>query len=491
MNQQPSKIRTCKDTILKILKMTMLLIHAWFLSNSSNNIHVSPANGNISHDYVNYFYQDVPPIVIHSLWFHFPFIVATNVLVITTVFYIRELHTASNMLIAGLAIVDLLTGVVTLPIVWMINNPDLDISILILGTKAGCVFAQNGYLFFTQVALKYIFLMSVERFFAIKFPIKYRVSSNLKKVAILMVCVFFVDVIQVVIVILVFLHQDVWKDGLSKLENAKQCLSSAIISRAYLFFLFGLTICLIISSLCLNLSVGCFAWKQIKARYKPFTSLTSKQFKKRHTQAYHEIQVKKSQLAQLKISLSLMCIFVILWLPYITNTFYSFAPEMNPKTYDRMISFAHHSLLTNAWINAFVYAFLKKTYRTAYFFFLTHLPWNWSKVNAFLNRGLNTTANFDTPNSKKSCSSTIVKNNTDPGSLHLNRNLQYEEELSERDDDISDKLKLEKDTSISGQAKLEEEGGINSKVKYEYSQKARGSFLRRGSRDSTIINNLS
>merc|ERR1711963_489064 len=40
----------------------------------------------------------------------------------------------------------------------------------------------------------------------------------------------------------------------------------------------------------------------------------------------------------------------------------------------------------NATINAFVYAFVRKTNRTIYAYFLTHRPWNWSDVNHKLNR---------------------------------------------------------------------------------------------------------
>jgi len=404
--------------------MLLTLINALLSSSDSHNTDVSPANKS----YVGTIFiqisenkplPTVPPTIIHILWIHFPLIVATNALVISAVYYVKELYTPSNIIIAGLAIVDSLTGVVTLPLLWMIDNPDPDIKILVRGTKTACLFTIFASFIPPRVALKYIFLTSLERFFAIKFPIKYRISSNLRKVVIIMALIIVLDGIELIIVILFYLNRNIWINGRSKSENVEQCHPNQIFPKAYDLFLIGHTVILVITSLSLNLFVGHYAWKQIKDRH---ASITSNQLKKHHSKTYHEIKLKESQLTQLKISLSLMCIYLIFWSPLIVyGVFVKIIKSLN-----LMKAITFHCILANSWINAIVYSILKNTYRRAFFFFLTNYPCKWCKVNAFLNREKDTMTNYTSSNTMKlKQKSSMILNKA----LSANRQLDTNEQL--------------------------------------------------------------
>jgi len=432
----------------------LLFINSLVRSSYSDISDVSPESKDLSTSDSQNTGNDssVPPIVTHSLWVHFPLIIALNILVLSAVYYVKELHTPSNMIIGSLSITDLLTGFWTLPVVWMISNPDPEINNVIQDTKTACLFFRLfGSYLFPGLSLKYIFLTSLERFFAIMFPIKHRVLSNLKNMAILIAVIFVVDVLILVVVVLFYLHQDIWKDGLSNAEIAEQCKPNKIYPKSLTVFKKGLMITLVITSLCMNLVVGYFAWKQINARFKPYSSLTSHEFKKRHTQLYNEIKLKENQLTQLKISLTLMCIYAILYsIPLIiAGSLRKYTTNM--KMVRIFLAFGRHCLIANAWINAIVYPVLKKTYRRAYFFFLTNSPWKWSEVNASLNRSatMSTQSNTTkvtkgTQNSMNVSSSTKnTRKSVLAASRQSNNNQQLEQEYSEKKGGDSNKRKSE------------------------------------------------
>jgi len=104
-----------------------------------------------------------------------------------------------------------------------------------------------------------------------------------------------------------------------------------------------------------------------------------------------DLNRSKQPFLHMKMTLSINCIYFILWLPYLFLVFFVHISKKEEGSLTRtdlniIWLVSRHCTFINAWINVFVYAvFSKQMNRRAYHFFLTRCPWNWSSVNAFLN----------------------------------------------------------------------------------------------------------
>ncbi|KAH9523036.1 Adenosine receptor A3 [Bulinus truncatus] len=95
------------------------------------------------------------------------FAVCGNSLVLTTIFVTRGLHTATNMFLCNLAAADLCVGMLVAPCAILAHY----------GIPAhfyGCVFINCIMMVFSDVSILTLFVIAVERFFAIKQPFIYQ-----------------------------------------------------------------------------------------------------------------------------------------------------------------------------------------------------------------------------------------------------------------------------------------------------------------------------
>ena len=104
-----------------------------------------------------------------------PFTILLNILVIVAIKKIRELQTNSNILIASLAVADLLVGVISMPL-------SISVDVLILpGTVSEDIICTineiTGFLLYTacSVSLFHLMLISWERYVAIVKSMEYKV----------------------------------------------------------------------------------------------------------------------------------------------------------------------------------------------------------------------------------------------------------------------------------------------------------------------------
>jgi len=331
-------------------------------------------------------YEPTPlqTLMTHSLWIHFPMIVVTNILVGSATILINKFHTIHNIIVCGLTFVDFLTGVVTLPLTWLLHHPNY--VYLVKGTQHVCSFHYYAVYLLPKVSLGFMFFMSLDQFFAMKFPIKYRINFSFKKAIIAQVIIFILLTFQMSLALLFPDSGNSWKAGLSKDGNIEQCKPEKQFPKIYFIYISEIISLTMISlSLILNFNVYFIGLRRVKER---FSSLKDKGSKTIRCDA--ELNALKRQVFQLKMTISIISIYALLWLPYMITkvVFVSFQnKKIDHTTVDTLWLVSRHCLFINAWKNAFVYASIsKQTNRKAYNFFLGTRPWKWSSVNAYLSK---------------------------------------------------------------------------------------------------------
>ena len=312
-----------------------------------------------------------PKLLINAYWIHFPPVVVTNILIICTIYFVRRLHNPHNIIIAGLAIMDLLTGLVTLPLAWLNDTSNRNGEYVLTGAENTCYFKHFTSFFFKRVALAFLFLMSLERFLAIKFPFKHQMYSSNNNTFIVLVCTFCIIVIEGIFSLSFPSEGNGWVDGLSRAENNLQCSVRKRLPKLYL----GVVVHIITSSQIfiscfLTLWVGYIAWMQ-------------KRIQRRLTSHITTVEKANSQISTIRATTALNCIYVLLWLPYVA-TLIAISKKASKQVVVNGFAFNYNCVFMNAWVNGVVYAFSKQMYRKAYYHFFTNVPWKWSGINEVL-----------------------------------------------------------------------------------------------------------
>jgi len=311
-------------------------------------------------------------ILVYSCWLHCPLIVVTNVLVICSIILVKKIHTPHSIIVCSLACSDLLTGIVTLPITVLGNDPHT--VYVVKGTKSACYLKLFADHFFPEMSLLYMTALSFDRYIAIVHPIKYRNKCCVKKVIIAVIIVFFIVTVAKTLALSFPDKGKSWKEGLSREENIKRCSAGNLVPKIYQIIFAVVNNVILLISLALSFYVFYVGRKTIK-------SFTEKADLKR----------SKYPFLLMKMTLTINCIYFVLWLPYLSmalyiNIIHTEEGRLTTTDFSIMWVVSRHCTFINAWINVFVYAiFSKQINRRAYYFFLTRCPWKWSSVNAFLN----------------------------------------------------------------------------------------------------------
>jgi len=322
------------------------------------------------------------PVMVDTLWLHFPLILITNIFVISVTFLVKRLHTPNNILIGGLAMIDLLTGLIDLPILWLTapyefrgdSHPN-NIEIFLQGSKGACIFTSFVNVVFREASLNFILLVSIERFIAITFPFKYAQYSSNQNAVLAMILVFFLTILQHGIAI--SFPQIDWQDGLSEMENVIQCTLANLYSKTYVTLIrHNLTIIKLITSISLTLWVGQRARKMRRDHPGRLSCY---------------INMKK-HLSNYRTNLALNSIYLVLWIPPVAFQITNYVDKTtNKMTLYWLKGVYVHCVFINAWINAFIYAISKPSCRRAYCFLIKNSPCKWSKVDEIFRDEINYT----------------------------------------------------------------------------------------------------
>ena len=294
--------------------------------------------------------------------FLIPIIIVSNILIIAAPLYCRRLRTPDNILMINLAVADLITGTVSMPINTL-ERIDDSLSVLMKESKEKCFIYHGLKKVPMALSLITLVMMCLDRYFAVKYPMKYVIkwSNNISIASILFIWVFVATIygsgysgFQYNSTI-PMVKERCWYS-----ENFTiwwQILNLVIISVSILTG--GLTTCYLIVHI-----------KGIQIRTK--------------RQSIGLIHQEHKQ--GVKTNVYLLLIFTMLWLPAVVFGFISKSREDDEdlKTITYLISY--QTTCINAAVNAAVYAFCRTRNRQAYRFMLRTPPWRWDQLEREMNK---------------------------------------------------------------------------------------------------------
>ena len=239
-----------------------------------------------------------------------------------------KLHTRTNFIIVGLATADLLVGFIAVPLyisITLLFKRHLDIPV-VLGVTYHAVDVFGGF-----ASIFHLMLISLERFYAIAFPVSHRNSSKAVYLGVLVIC-------WVTAGTLSFIHSIRY--------------SNYNITRAF-FILFFVCFSVALFVICTTY-LG--IWR--KAKEKKLMRKGSRRTFKRHD---HEVMIAMSLLI-------VIVVFAVTWLPFFCiNAVYFFQSELKRKSISfEVIQFTKLLHYSNSVINPIIYSLkipgFKKTF---------------------------------------------------------------------------------------------------------------------------------
>ena len=193
---------------------------------------------------------------------YIPLIVLANFVVLFTIIKIEKLHTPQNVILACLAIVDLLYGLVIIPIniVSTFNIHD------IWKNTYMCWFRMSSFRFFLYISLSFLMLMTVEHFVAINFVFHYSKVTNRRAIGAAMILVV-IEICQGPIFV-------------ARLLDKKLCSYANNLELLEIIYIDGVKMAIVLSiSVFFSLKVVFVAWRQrkkVQANLTPLTFLERK-----------------------------------------------------------------------------------------------------------------------------------------------------------------------------------------------------------------------
>ncbi|XP_005108756.1 adenosine receptor A3 [Aplysia californica] len=302
------------------------------------------------------------------LVFYVPVIIVTNVLVIVTVYLVRKLHTPDNYVIAGLASADCLVGIWSLPLYILSDIPQT--MPLIRSKRWTCAMRYIAFTVSQDSSLSILTLMCVDRFTSINWPFWYQMHVTNKAMLVAISVIYTAHTTKALVVYGLLMRFD---ETIEPLHNRCTVLNNAPHFYILQFCTAELGLQLSVS-FCLCAQVSLTALREVRKLKREFHVLgISGTFR---SKSY------RSRMTNVKITVSLMFIFIILWLPT------AFGGVMSKLVSRRVANIYRISTrlprLANSFLNAVVYAFSKDTYRKAYWYLLTTPPYRWARLEEMM-----------------------------------------------------------------------------------------------------------
>uniref|UniRef100_A0A4W6F0G4 G-protein coupled receptors family 1 profile domain-containing protein n=1 Tax=Lates calcarifer TaxID=8187 RepID=A0A4W6F0G4_LATCA len=266
-------------------------------------------------------------------------IMCGNLLVIISIIYFKQLHTPTNYLILSLAVTDLLVGVVVLPFSLIISVGSYwwlkDVLCKVRGSL--------DLLLCTSSILNLCFI-SVDRYYAVCQPLRYRIKINVRVVVIMILVSWTVSALLGTGVTIMGLRQGQYNRSCASFQNT----SSSIIGVVFGFYLPALIMFTI------YLKILMVAWRQ--ARSIQSTTKTGATVSKMERKATKTLAI-------------VMGVFLICWTPFfLCMTFHPLSNYTIPTSLIKTFKWLGWS---NSMLNPCVYAFFYSWFRSAFRMIIT------------------------------------------------------------------------------------------------------------------------
>ena len=269
-------------------------------------------------------------------------IVFGNLLVMIAIVRFHRLHSATHVLIASLALADLMVGVVTVPVVGLVHH-------LQLGFETDYVSCLTSYVLShcpTGVSLLTLLLIAIERWVAVHRPFVYpRIFRRKYTVAAVVVLWVYIWTLGVV----AMFSWNRWRPG------SDDCDFAAVASRRYLLVIGGHMLGVLIVTTVLHLAVAVTAWRVRQKILKQARAVGN-------TLSALERDARTARMLGLVLGVFYLC-----WIPYfLTLPFVFRAKDRDPFWLHVWEQLAGLVVLSNSSLNPLIYAGKNADFRFAF-----------------------------------------------------------------------------------------------------------------------------
>ncbi|XP_026175050.1 trace amine-associated receptor 1-like [Mastacembelus armatus] len=263
--------------------------------------------------------------------------VCGNLLVIISITYFKQLHTATNSLVLSLAVTDLLVGVLVFPLS-MVFNVSSCLSHDSLFCKIRTSFTES----LSTASILNLCCISIDRYYAVCQPLTYRIKINVHVVVVMIFGTWTVSVLVAVGFLVA---------GLNYEKCEENCfidvLLANILGPICSFYL------PMIIMLCIYLKIFLVAQKQARS----IQNTTCQSLKSRAT-------VSKMERKATKTLATVMGVFLMCWTPFFLCFAFQFLSHVSvPVSVLETLSWL---ALSNSTLNPFIYAFFYSWFRAAF-----------------------------------------------------------------------------------------------------------------------------
>ncbi|XP_026175045.1 trace amine-associated receptor 1-like [Mastacembelus armatus] len=263
--------------------------------------------------------------------------VCGNLLVIISITYFKQLHTATNSLVLSLAVTDLLVGVLVFPLSMVFN-----VSSCLYHDSLFCKIRGSCTVSLCTASILNLCCISIDRYYAVCQPLTYRTKINVHVVVVMIFGTWTVSVV----VALGFLIS-----GLNQEKCEETCFIDVVLPNI-LAPVFSFYLPMIVM-LCIYLKIFLVAQKQARS----IQNTTCQSLKSRAT-------VSKMERKATKTLATVMGVFLMCWTPF----FLCFAIQLLSHVSVPVSVFETLSwlALSNSTLNPFIYAFFYSWFRAAF-----------------------------------------------------------------------------------------------------------------------------
>ncbi|XP_059161528.1 adenosine receptor A2b-like [Physella acuta] len=297
-----------------------------------------------------------------------PPIIICNIMIFCGMTLYPGFYTSINVLLMNLAIADFLMGIFGLPF-YVLSSLPLTKD-YVFSHKYTCLTRFASMVLCAGGSLYSLMFISLDRYFAIMWPLHYYSKIGVS------CTVHCMQVFWLYIVVLAFiplLGYNQYDDKVMPLSE--RCSFTNVLPLAYiLWIVVVVALGCIVTSLILNIRIACTIRNKRKRR-------SSISLPRRNSTLNVFLRV-----SNIHITIVLMFLFIILWLPFLAVSLIKSLKIINPV--DMEIAYCSAMLISfiNSLVNAPVYAFFRMEYREVYKIMLTSLPWHWRKELRDLHR---------------------------------------------------------------------------------------------------------
>ncbi|KAM7367578.1 hypothetical protein PAMP_013864 [Pampus punctatissimus] len=255
-----------------------------------------------------------------------------NLLVIISIIYFKQLHTATNYLILSLAVADLLVGIIVFPF-----SMAFSLSSCMYHEDLFCKIRGSFDISLSTCSILNLCCISIDRYYAVCQPLIYRTKINLHVVVIMILVSWSVSALIGIGVIIA---------GLNSEKCEERCLIDVLMANTIGPILsFYLPV---IIMLCIYLKIFIVAQRQARSIHNTTKSGAT---------------VSKMERKATKTLAIVMGIFLMCWLPFfICITFLPFSNDSVPVP---VVETLNWLTLSNSMLNPFIYAFFYRWFRSA------------------------------------------------------------------------------------------------------------------------------